>query len=101
MVKGTVEEYMKAEGNVALYSGKPCTFLEAGKCSIYPVRPLACRTHHNLSIDEENCKIANVENPKHTPMLNLTPINYAYVDLALQSGDAFADIREFFPVVPL
>ena len=32
----------------------PCVFLdtEAGQCSIYPVRPLACRQHHSVDVFE-------------------------------------------------
>lgn len=50
----------KIEHNLALTDGKaldekvenwhqtPCIFLEAGSCSLYPVRPFICRSWHSL-----------------------------------------------------
>jgi Fe-S-cluster containining protein len=35
----------------------PCSFLHGGKCSIYPMRPLACRRHHSL--DRSICERAD------------------------------------------
>src|SRR6185503_15728319 len=33
-------------------SDHPCAFLDAGRCSIYPARPLACRGMNSLDADE-------------------------------------------------
>lgn len=76
----------------------PCTFLIEGKCSIYPVRPLACRLHHNLAQDESNCIIKPMlENMEPTPSLNLNEISFWFVNLALRNNEAIGDIRHFFP----
>lgn len=81
------------------YATVPCTFLVEGKCSIYPVRPLACRLHHNLAQDESNCKISlPLDNMEATPSINLNEINFWFANLALRKGEAFADIRDYFPM---
>ncbi len=39
-----------ADDDAALFlSRRPCVFLQAGRCTIYSVRPLACRGHASLS----------------------------------------------------
>jgi Fe-S-cluster containining protein len=35
-----------AAAREALARGVPCAFLDAGRCSIYAVRPVVCREHH-------------------------------------------------------
>lgn len=98
-VTGTQHEYIdRHPEDVKKYTGVPCTLLDAqGKCSVYPVRPIACRTHHNLAPDSNNCKL-NVEEPEMTVSINLIGVNVAAVDIGLQEmNTTFADIREFFP----
>lgn len=76
-----------------LYMGKPCTFLKEGKCSIYQMRPLACRVYFNMSDTPEICDV--VTNPRHDiPCLNAQGVQIAQ---ALALGTDFADIREYFP----
>ena len=80
------------------YTGVPCPFLEAGRCSIYPVRPIACRTHHTMMDDESGCRLrldadGRAVNP--TPALNVSAIGIAAA--AIFAGEDFGDIREFFP----
>jgi Fe-S-cluster containining protein len=78
------------------FTGQACTFLEAGRCAIYPVRPIACRLHHSLMSSAEPCDTAR--NPDmHVASLNLPldPI-LAHVFRAEDRGD----IREFFPPRP-
>jgi uncharacterized protein len=78
------------------FTGKACTFLEAGKCTIYPVRPIACRLHHSLMSSPEPCDTAR--NPDmRVASLNL-PLDsvLAHVFRAEDRGD----IREFFPPRP-
>lgn len=93
------QEYMetfKAE----TYATVPCTFLEDGKCTVYPVRPLACRLHHNLADDATNCEIRlPLETMEVTPSLNLNEVNFWFVNLALRNNEAIGDIRDFFPRV--
>lgn len=42
-------------GDVERLTGVACPFLVEERCSIYAVRPLACRTHFNMSDTTEVC----------------------------------------------
>jgi Fe-S-cluster containining protein len=80
------------------FTGVPCPFLEAGRCSIYPVRPIACRTHHTMRDDETGCRLrldaqGRAINP--TPSLDVSAIGIAAA--AIFAGEDFGDIREYFP----
>jgi Fe-S-cluster containining protein len=80
------------------YTGVPCPFLAAGRCAIYPVRPIACRTHHTMMDDETSCRVrldadGRAANP--TPALNLS--GFAAAVGAVFGGEEVGDIREFFP----
>ncbi len=80
---------------VRKYLGVVCPFLKDGGCSIYEVRPSACRTHLNLSTYPQACDLKN----EHLKVPNIDFGWYwlleAYTHLEL--GATFADIREFFP----
>lgn len=53
------------------YMGVKCPFLLNSKCSIYPVRPLVCRLHFNLSNISELCDTTKVEGDElSVPMLD-------------------------------
>lgn len=78
--------------NQRKYSGVPCPFLKKGKCSVYEVRPLACRIHFNLADTPELC---NTATPADIPMLNNEKIDEAH--FAAFRNDVWADIRDFFP----
>ncbi len=43
----------------------PCPFLDAGRCTIYPVRPFACREHHVVS-SPELCSL-DLDRPEPAP----------------------------------
>jgi Fe-S-cluster containining protein len=78
-------------------SATACSFLEAGKCSIYQNRPYACRVYFVVHEDNSRCKIT----PGVTlvaPQINVDSYHRAYVR-ALGEGvvDRMADVREFFP----
>ena len=80
------------------FTGMPCPFLERGRCTVYPVRPIACRIHHTMMDDESSCRMrlnedGTAANP--TPALNLGTVGTA--SSAIFAGDDFGDIREFFP----
>jgi uncharacterized protein len=51
------------------FTGKPCTFLAAGRCTIYSVRPIACRLHHSLMPSAEPC-----DTTRH-PDMNVKSLN--------------------------
>ena len=82
------------------FTGMACPFLNPGSCgcSIYPVRPFACRIHHTLANDSTDCRIRLDErgraiNP--TPTLNFSIVGNA--SAMIFKGEDFGDIREFFP----
>lgn len=96
-MKGDALTYMENPG-IEKYATVPCTFLIEGKCSIYPVRPLACRLHHNLSPDSSVCEIKlPLESMEATPSLNLMEISFWFANLSLRRNEGFADIRDYFP----
>lgn len=74
----------------------PCTFLQAGQCSIYVHRPAVCRSHLNLDEDDLLCRpLPGVRVP--VPYLDVAPHVVASIDIA---GNApWADIRQWFPPV--
>ena len=75
------------------FTGKACTFLEAGRCTIYAVRPISCRLHHSLMSSAEPCDTARHPD-MHVPALNL-PLDPIFVHV-FRAEDR-GDIREFFP----
>jgi Fe-S-cluster containining protein len=84
------------EDAIKRYEGVPCPMLVDGLCSVYAVRPLACRVHYSVDSDALLCKIvrgANIRSPtldtQRFQMLGaLTYANPLSV--------RFADIREYF-----
>jgi Fe-S-cluster containining protein len=76
--------------------GHACPFLIANRCSIYPIRPLACRTLYNLDIDNMLCQ--HREESNLVPYFDTTEfVHLAAIALA-RSGAAFsAELRDFFP----
>lgn len=88
------------ENSVEHFTGVPCTLLGAdGKCSVYPVRPIACRTHHNLGPDETNCVIVTdkSEGLPTTPSINLDAFLVSHAMVFYEGNQSFADVREWFP----
>lgn len=98
-VAGTDIVNFELRGTVEKFSGTPCPMLAAdGKCSVYPVRPVACRNHHNVAADESNCVVAGHDYTKTlptTPAINLDGFLVFYAQVFFKR--AFADIREWFP----
>ena len=89
----TLSNALEASGR-GDYFGTACTFLLAGKCSIYAHRPLACRTLVNLDDDERLCELRpGVEVP--VPYADATALQGAFVQ-ATHKQD-WADLREWFP----
>lgn len=86
--------YVDTRVNVSRYTGVPCPFLKENICTIYDVRPLACRIHHSLMDDAEPC------NTKTNPGAKVASLNHQHFDVAaalLMADEPFGDIREFFP----
>lgn len=78
--------------NQKKYSGAPCPFLKQGRCSVYEVRPLACRIHFNMANSGELCD-TNIR--ADIPMLNNELIDEAHFK-AFRT-EVWADMRDFFP----
>ena len=81
-------------GDRVSHMGEPCTFLVAGRCSIYAHRPLVCRTLVNMDSVPLLCELVpDMQVP--VPYLNTTEFQglFAYVT---QQED-FADVRDWFP----
>lgn len=79
---------------VEKYMNVQCPFMKKRECSIYEVRPLACRTHFNISAFPQLCDTIN--NPgSEVPNLNFTPLWAASATVSLNGS--FGDIREYFP----
>lgn len=77
-------------------TGHPCTFLEAGRCSIYEHRPMACRQQFNLDDDSLLCQLVEGGDIP-VPYLYQQPAQAAYLML-WGTKSRMADIREWFPV---
>ena len=81
------------------YTGVPCTFLKAGKCSIYEYRPHSCRVHYVLDKDALLCTMVPGELIE-APMFDNTQFNMLWVlshPVKHPYDMRLADIREFFP----
>lgn len=74
--------------------GKACGFLKNGECSIFASRPLACRLHHSLNTDAQQCSPSIPPDESFVPSMNLGQFWMAYGLLSLGSGSG--DISEFF-----
>lgn len=83
-------------GNVDKYMNVPCPFLKKKHCTIYEVRPSACRTHYNVSNYPEVCDTVNFPG-RDVPSLDMRPIWTAECLLSVRDGQTHADIRDFFP----
>jgi Fe-S-cluster containining protein len=82
---------------IALYRDVPCPFLLDQQCSVYEVRPSACRAHHSLNEDNEQCKMSTPSEASSVPSFNLKAPLYALAYLAVNAGESVGDIREYFP----
>jgi len=73
--------------------GKPCPFLRKGSCSIYEVRPLACRQHVTLDKDSKWCA-PEVCNDIELPHYRMSEVQA--VAEKIRDNDRVADIRTWF-----
>lgn len=86
----------RLDENVKRYQRVACPFLgKDNDCTIYHVRPMACRTHHSLEDSPAPCDLFG--GPAPIKSFNFRAIDTAVADLDLYR--AFGDIREFFPPV--
>jgi hypothetical protein len=83
------------DAQVERYFGKPCTFLEEGRCSIYEHRPLSCILHHSVGASPALCDTRVSVTESIIPSIDMG--NFWKVHALLLHDDTFADLREFFP----
>jgi uncharacterized protein len=69
----------------------PCPFLKDGNCSIYEHRPLACRTHINMTRNADPCDLSMV---RETAALDLRIFDQALMRICQAYP---ADLRDYFP----
>lgn len=90
-------EQSQVDGVQEKYMGVPCTFLKDDRCTIYPVRPMACRTLYSMADDPELCNLK--KNPRgKIPFFNFQSLQLSSAGLWLD--EPFEDIRAFFPEAP-
>lgn len=79
----------------------PCPFLKQGTCSIYEFRPIICRIHVSLDLDDYWCRFENWHKPGAVvPKPSFRSIADAFNVLNEKTHSPVADIRDFFPNVP-
>lgn len=79
--------------------GKPCPFLKDHACTVYEVRPMACRAHHSLADTAENCDSTG-RTPHNCPTVPTLSVSHAMQEASAViffDDPVFGDIREFFP----
>ena len=91
-------DFYNSNGHQDTYMGVPCTFLSPeGACTIYDVRPMACRLHHSLEDSPDLCKMGVTQ---EVGVINIYDIHHAYINATavVANGGAIGDIRQFFPL---
>lgn len=78
--------------------GTPCVFLRGTACSIYGVRPLACRLLISVDDDALLCRLVPGETIT-APYIDTRMQRMAYVGAMAGQGHRWADIRDWFPRV--
>lgn len=76
------------------FFGKPCPFLKSGTCSIYEVRPIACRLSMSIAHSPYFCDTQIPAELSAVPALNMNEFWLAYGMLSLKTD--IGDIRDFF-----
>ena len=82
----------------AAYRGVVCPFLLEHKCSIYSVRPVACRAHHSLNDDAVQCDLSTPSDESSVPKFNLKSSEFGLAFISIRLKESMGDIRDFFPV---
>lgn len=79
------------------YAGEACPFLVDDACSVYEVRPYACRAHYSFDTSDYWCHPERAYNGEMS-LLQMGGAREAYNDVVVGSRfGGFADIRDFFP----
>ena len=92
---GTAKEWQKEQ--IDKWTRVPCVFLEDNACSIYSVRPLACRLYHTIAPSNEPCRLGQAgERLKEVPQVDMGAFHMAQV-MVDPRHEGFGDIRDWFP----
>jgi Fe-S-cluster containining protein len=87
--------------DLAEFSGKPCPFLKDSSCSIYDVRPYACRQHVSFDTTNYWCQPER-SHQKVLPKVGFNGAEEAFFNVAGRATHGiFGDIRDFFPSHPV
>ncbi|MGN5353166.1 YkgJ family cysteine cluster protein [Ralstonia sp. L16] len=79
------------------FTGAPCPFLVDSVCSIYSVRPFACRHHMSFNLDAYWCAPERAHLAE-MPLVSFGAAQQAYVAVSrLHAGGMYGDIRDYFP----
>ena len=77
------------------WHGQPCPFLQDNACSIYAHRPMACRLHATLDVDDLMCDLSVPSSESMVPNIDLT---HFWLCVGIAGGTLrCGDLREFFP----
>lgn len=86
-------------GPARSFHGSPCVFLKDGRCMIYEVRPLVCRTHLAMTRTAFWCQPERSLTEKF-PMMMFSGLQAGLHVIVQQSGDVRSyDIRQLFEAV--
>lgn len=91
-LKNPLDIAVRGDEMIQKYLRVPCPFLKRGKCSVYEVRPFACRLHHTVSPTNDCCDLKVL---RVTPAVNLDFLEKTHAFILF--NQAFGDIRDYFP----
>jgi uncharacterized protein len=84
--------------DTAEFSGQPCPFLRDASCSIYDVRPFACRKHVSFDTTSYWCHPER-SHLRELPLIRFEGAEAAFFEVTERNTKGiFGDIRDFFPV---
>jgi len=76
----------------------PCPFLQDGSCSVYTHRPVVCRAHLNLDVDDLLCRLVSGQ---AVPVPYLDTRLFALASIQIEPEErACADLRQWFSAAP-
>jgi Fe-S-cluster containining protein len=82
---------------MAEFSGQPCPFLRDASCSIYDVRPFACRKHVSFDTTSYWCH-PDRSHLRELPLIRFDGAEAAFFEVTERNTKGiFGDIRDFFP----
>ena len=87
---------LPARASAADFHGTPCPFLKGGQCSIYEVRPMACRKHFAITQTAYWCAPERC-NDQEFPLVNFTSAYDAFeAIIASDRRGEPLDMRQWF-----